>query len=438
MLRLIRRFLQRLADLRRSAFAGQAAIYLFATAIYAAIPLLLLPVLARWLGPAELGKVGVFVALVNTLGVLVGLSTHGPINVVYHRDGPQAMPPQAGAALGVALAMTAALAMCGYIFRDALAALTGIETIWLWTILVASLGQFCIFVCLSVFQAKGSATRYAILQVSFALLNGGLALMLVGGLAMGYEGRAIAQAVAALVIALIGLTWLTVGQDIDWRPRSWPIVGALAFGVPLIPHAFGAVAMVSVDRLALSSTVGAAATGWYFVGVQLASIIVVAAASLNQAWLPWLYGKLADDSAAARIEVVRASWLVFAGLAVCGLLLAALAPWLVPIVAGPGYDPAIAMAGWLGPASAFSAMYFFVAGYLFYTGRTGLLSIVTVCVAAVQAALSFWLAHLLGAIGVAMATFASALLYFMVTWAAANHVHPMPWFSGLRGGSDPD
>ncbi len=417
----------------RQRLAGHALIYIGATAINSAIPFILLPFLTRWLGAADFGIVGVYVALVNVLGVLVGLSTHGLVSVVYYRDGPEAMPPHVGAALGVVATMASAMMALVWLFRGFVARESGIDEAWLWTIVAAAAGQFVVFVVLAAFQTRQQPFRYGAMQISYALLLFALSIVLIGEADMGWRGRLLGQATAATIAAALGLVWLSRTGAISWSMRRWPMGAAFAFGLPLIPHALGAVAMSSVDRLALGSGVGPAAVGRYYVAVQLASVLVVVATALNQAWLPWLYERLARNDDAARRTVVKATYGVFALIALAGAGLALVAPWLVPLIAGPGFEAAVGILRLLGPASALSAMYLFVAGYLFYEKRTGVLSGVTVTVAVIQIALSFALVRSGGTHGVATATLVSMGLYFAATWAAAQWVHPMPWLAALTG-----
>ena len=244
-------------------------------------------------------------------------------------------------------------------------------------------------------------------------------------------GMVVSPTLAAGIVAMIGLVWLTRTGGISWNVRRWPVGAALAYGLPLIPHTLGMVAMNSVDRIALGSSLGPAAIGQYYVAVQLSTVLVVVATALNQAWIPWLYERLARDDDEARRTVVRATYAVFLLIACGGAGLSLIAPWLVPLVAGPGYDAAVGILRLLGPASVFSAMYFFVASYVLYEKRTGLLSTVTLSVAVVQVGLTFWFVRMGGAEGVAAATLLSMAIYLAAIWAAAQHAHPMPWLAAL-------
>ncbi len=411
---------------------GQAAIYLGATIINAAVPFLLLPLLARWLGPADFGVVGVYVAMVNVLSVVVGLSTHGLISVVYYRDGPKAMPPQAGAALAIAGAVGVTVLLLTLAFRDSLAQQTGIASAWLWAVVAAAACQFVQYVVLTVFQTRQQPFHYAAMQIGFGLTLAALTILFVAGAGTGWVGRVLAQVLGGMLLASIGLAWLTRTGGISWNIRAWPVRAALEFGAPLVPHALAATAMASVDRLALSSTVGPAAVGHYFVAVQISSVWVVVATALNQAWLPWLYKRLASDDVASKREVVRVAYGVIALFLLGGIMLSSLAGFVIPIVAGPQYAPAVSILQFLALASAFNGLCFFMSGPLFYEGKTGTLSLITVMAATLQTILCFTLVQHYGALGVAGATFISFLAYFIAVWAASNRAHPLPWGDWLR------
>lgn len=409
------------------ALAGPAAIYLISTIVNAAIPFLLLPLLTRWLGPADFGVVALFMALVTVIAVPIGLGTHGLVNVVYYRDGPQAMPPQAGAALGVAMAMMVfALALC-WLGQAPIERATGILAAWQWTIIAAAGGQFAISVCLAIHQAQRRPVRFAMVQIGYSLVLAALTIAFVGGASMAWEGRALAQALAAGLIALLSVAALSAAGSISWAVRDWPVRAALAFGLPLMPHAFGAVAMASIDRFALGSVVGATAVGQYFVAAQIASILTVLAAALNQAWLPWLYARLKQADESSRREVVRMTLATFLLLGIGATVLALAAPLIVPLVAGPGFEPAIDLLRLLAPASAFAGAYFFVSAFLFYEKRTGLLSVITAAAAVFQLLMSLLLVRAGGAAGVALATLLTQALYSTTIWIAARRVHPMSW-----------
>ncbi len=416
----------------RGKLIGDASVYIGATIINAAIPFLLLPFLTRWLNPQQFGIVALFLAQVNILQVIVGLGAHGLVGVVYYRDGAKAMPPQVGVALGI-IGVGAAVSLVAIgLFGGALEPLTGISRSWLWAVVLASSGQCVIAVAFSVFQTLRQPYRFAAVQLGFGLILAVSSIVLIGLFGYEWEGRALGQALAAGVVATTVLVVLTATGSIDWNMTAWPIRKALQFSLPLLPHMLGGVAMTSVDRFALARAVDASAVGVYFIAMQISSILLVLGTALSQAWSPWLYEQLASDTPKARRQIVQATYGIFALLLFGGASLAILAPFMIPVVAGPGYGSAIAILEVLGPAYAFNGMYHFVTPILFYETRTATLSAITLTTAAFQTALSFALAFRYGVIGVAFATLLAFVLYFSLTWFFAARAHPLPWRHPFR------
>jgi O-antigen/teichoic acid export membrane protein len=406
---------------------GEAAIYLLASIASSALPFLLMPFLTRWLGPADFGIVGSYVALNGVLAAFIGLSTHGLVSVVYYRDGSDSMRPQIGAAIGVCSAGTLSCLLLVWLGRDLVIEATSIPLVWLLATVISAAGQFLITLILTVFQTLRRPSLYAFVQFGYSLILAFVTFLLVGMIDAGWEGRILAQLFAAILLAFIGLTILSRMQQVDWRPGSWPMRNTLAFGLPLLPHALSALAMASIDRFVLNAQVGSVAVGQYFAAVQITSLLVVLATAINQAWLPWLYGHLAKRTDASDRLIVKATLLMFAALLAVGLALSFSASFIIPLVAGPGFEDAIPVLQILGPAASFNASYLFVASILFYNERTRLLSTLTMSAAALQIVLSISLGAWLGMIGVAIAAATSAAYYWLATWVSAGMIHPLPW-----------
>ena len=410
---------------------GQGAIYLLGSMLGAAAPFLLLPFLARWLGPADFGIVGNFVSLVGVLVAAIGLSTHGYIPVAYYREGPQSLGPILGGITSICVMGLGGALLLVTLFGGQIEAFSLIPAEWLWLVPLAAAGQFLIAVALSVFQTLQRPWAYITVQVGYAALLSTVSVVLILFAKLGWQGRTIGQVIAVSVVVISAFLYLSVRIPIDWRPFDWPLRKLLRFGAPLLPHALAAIAMASMDRFILTSVEGARQLGLYVVAAQIASLVVVAASAGNQAWLPWLYGRLAAHSDSADRELVRMTYLVFACLLAAALGMILMAPWLVPLVAGPQFVDAVPLLRLLAIATAMNAAYLFVAAHLFYHERTGLLSLVSLTAAAFQFAVTFGLGKRFGLEGVAAATVIGALFYWLLTWTMAARQRRLPWFRVL-------
>jgi len=394
----------------------------------------MLPLLTRWLGPEGFGLVGTFLALVSFATALVGLSTQSRISVSYYRDGHGAMVRDVGASFAVAAGMAAMMLAMIWIAPRQIAAWVGLPSEWLWAVCVCAFGQFVLNLTLAVWQSKQMAWHFGAAQIGFTVSWMLASIVLIGLTPMDWQGRIAGQVAAALLVVPACLALLTRHGDIRWQVGEWPVAAVLRFGMSLLPHSLGAIAMTTVDRLVLGAVVGPETVGYYFTAVQITMVLSVGAAALNQAWIPWMYARLARDDLRARQEVIRATYLLYGLLLGGASLMVLLRQPLVSLVAGPGFEPAAELLVFLAPAAAFSGMYYLNSGYLFYVHRTGTLSCITVGAGLVQLVLINAAVGSFGVQGVAAAVLATAALYWAATATIGNKFVPMPWFE--RAGSN--
>ena len=86
------------------------------------------------------------------------------------------------------------------------------------------------------------------------------------------------------------------------------------------------------------------------------------------------------------------------------------------------------MIGWLALGQALHGMYMMVTNYIFYSKRTGLLSLSTMTAGLVNVGLLMVLVSSMGLKGAAIAFAISMGIKFLLTWYVAHLRHPMPWF----------
>lgn len=407
---------------RPPAFSGDATIYVGAAILNAAIPFVLLPFLARWMGPADFGIVGSFVALVNVLGVVVGLCTHGLIGVVFYRDGAAAARAYVGAAMAVLAATVGALSLALWLFSPLFVRLTSLPAPWLVAVVVTAAGQFSLTVILSVAQAERQPLVYGAAQVGYGAMLACLTVGLVGFAGMGWEGRALAQAVAVVFVATLGFIWVQRIGMVEWSAAK--VREALRYGLPLLPHAFAVIVMATIDRFALGRSAGPEAVGFYFLAFQMCSLLLVFATAINQAWVPWLYARLQRNGQRDRREVALGLCGIAALLMTGALVGVIIAPFAVPVIAGEGFERSIVPVMLLAPAFAFQGCYFFISGLLFFHKRTGLLSTITVTSAVFQTCLSLYLARF-GEVGVSAGLLVNSFVYIVAMLIAGLSVHPL-------------
>ena len=417
--------------LKNNHFLAGTAVYLVSNILNAAIPFLLLPVLTRYLSTEEYGQVAMFQTLFGALTAFIGLSMQGAAGRKFY-DGnldENSLREFIGSCLQI-LCVTSAVTMIVLVsLSGPLSGWMGLDRNWIFMAVLMTACMSVVQIRLGQWQVRKQAKQFGAMQVSQGLLNVALSLILVVVLVQGAGGRIVAQVWAAGLFGLLAL-WLLRRDDLlrfrVWRPDY--IREALSFGVPLIPHVGGIFLLSSVDRFVVNSHLGLSQTGIYMVAVQFAAALALVFDAINKAYVPWLFERLKRNRADELRQIVRLTYAWY-GVILCGGGLAfVVGPWLVIFVAGEQYAKAGDVIGWLALGQVFGGMYLMVTNYIFYSKRTGLLSVVTIMAGLLNVALLYALIGHFGLEGAAYAFCIAMAVRFFLSWWVAQRRHAMPWF----------
>jgi len=415
----------------RRSLLGAASIYTLSNIAGAAIPFALMPVLTRKLVPADYGITAMFTTVVAVFGCFAGLSVHGAVNLRYSKREGFDLPVYVGTALGVLAASTSALMLVVLLFHRWIAAFVEIPERWVFAAVIVAGANFVAQVRLVLWQQETKAVSFMAFSLSSSALNllSSIALVVVAD--MHYAGRLIAATGTSLVFAVIALISLRRSGFVRFTFDRESARDALRFGIPLVPHALGALVITLADRFFITKYVGVAETGVYMVGAQLSMVVSVLADAANKAFSPWLYAKLETSTDEDKHHIVRLTYFYFIAISALALALAATAPWFIRFVVGPRFYGATPFILWLSLGAAFRGMYFMVTDFVFYAKRADLLAVVTFSTGIMNVLLNYALIRTRGAIGAAEATCAAYLVSFLGTWYISARVYPMPWRAGV-------
>ncbi|MFI5067884.1 MAG: oligosaccharide flippase family protein [Streptosporangiales bacterium] len=126
------------------------------------------------------------------------------------------------------------------------------------------------------------------------------------------------------------------------------------YGVAQIAALTPAALNAQLDQLVLSQTVPAADLGRYAVAVSLTLVPIPLVAAIGNVAFPHLAAQRRVTSATLRLQSMA---ILSSGAIAAGMLLpiAAVAPWLIPLVFGPGYRGAVPLLWLLTPGAIFLA-----------------------------------------------------------------------------------
>ena len=412
---------------------GAAAFYFSGNLINSALPLMLLPILTRYLTPSDYGIVAMFGVVISFYGAFIGMNTGAAVLVRQFQLDPQRQAQFVGACLWILLISTSVFFVIILFVHGQIEEVTQLPQNWVFIAIFISVTQYVIGVRLTLYQAKYEAKKFVLLQFSQSLLNLVLSMYFIIGIHMDWEGRLLAQTITGAILLLLSLTTLYQSKEVTISLFSLPkndMHDALKFGVPLIPHMVGSIIFATTDKLMIGYFLDISQVGLYTVMAQIGSIIGLISVSFHSVYSPWLMSKLGSRNKQDDCLIVRITYLYFFIMLALAALISILSPWFSLFV-GKNFAIDQHVFFLILTAGVFTSMYFMFNNYIFFSNRTSYLSLMTIGCGIFNLGASYFLIKANGLIGAAQATALTQLAFFLLAWFLSHKLHPMPWMKAL-------
>jgi O-antigen/teichoic acid export membrane protein len=338
--------LRRPAD-SKARVARASITYAVAALTQRAVGLLLLPIYVRVVGPAEYGQLAVATSIASAAATILSFGLETAIFRTYIHLATD--PPRRDRfvnTVGIFLMATPALAvlLLGVLTLGPLSSFFAIrpEAIGLALVGVAFTVPATILP-MAILRAQERLRDYLRVSVVTVVAHTGFMVLLVIVLHAGLIGWLLAMLLGAAVQLTVGLALLRH----RWT-RSFDralLASALAFGLPLVPHALSHWALALSDRAVLGAYVAPSQIGIYNLAYQLALPIGMLTVAMNQGIMP-IYAEATHDEVRRReLGGLASRQLVLTCL--LGLAVALLGPATIRLVMPSDYAPAAALLPWI-------------------------------------------------------------------------------------------
>lgn len=413
-----------------------SSIYLIGNVMNAAVPFILLPILTRYFTVEEYGKLAMFQLLITGLAAFIGLNAASSASRKFFDENVSEYEYAlfVTSCLWILFVSTVVACLCFFLFSKDISQTLGIPESWIYSALLISFSMFMIQLRLSQWQIRGDAKKYGFLQVGSSLLNLLISLLLVVSFTLGVEGRIDAQVAVAILTSGIALFLLKKDKLILLSSANKKnVCEALNFGVPLIPHVFGAFLLSTVDRLFISEKLGLESAGIYLLAVQLSTSFLIVFDAMNKSFAPYLFSILKAGDKLKKMQIVNWTYLYFILLIFLAVICFVISPTILVFIAGDKFNAAGEVVPWLLLGQIFGGMYLMVTNYIFYSKDTKLLSFITILCGLTNIGLLISFIPSFGIMGAAYSFCISMFLRFALTWLLAMKKIEMPWFECING-----
>jgi len=410
---------------------SNAGTYVFFNALNKSVPFLLLPLLTRHLSTVEYGIYASLQAILAFIAPAIGVSTGGAVARAYWDLSRDKMAVYIGSVFRLVGASALILSALALIFKTTIERIWHVPGGWISLVVILATANFVIAINLALWQMERRAFPYGLFQTAQSLLTYSLSIVFVVGLAWAWKGQILAQILVASGFASLSLFILNRRQYLSMEYSRQFALDALKFGLPIIPHEWGAVIINMSGLLFINALLGVSAVGSYSVGFTFAQGIGLLNHSFNQAWIPFLFEKLKKGGGSEKLKIVRLTYAYFVIIFLLALAVGYLAPAALKLLVGKDFQGSSLYVRVLTLGFAFNGMYLMISGYIFYSKKTHILAWVTFSSAVLNVIFNLILIPRNGPLGAAQAFLAAALMSFLASWWLSQRVFKMPWRQGL-------
>lgn len=393
------------------------------------IPFLLLPILTSYLSPEDYGIVDIFYNISLIITPIIGLSTvqsitryfFEKINLIRYVNTVVLI-------LFITGSIIIGLFILFYFIGGDFLHTYEIPPLIIIMAFIYTLFSQLSEVILTLWRVTYKTISFGTFRVVKTLLDISSSLLLIVVFKMGWEGRLIPQLGITILFGVLAFFFLRnrgylikPKMDILYRKK------ALSFSLPLIFHTLGGHLIGFSDRFFILFMLGLNNVGIYSVGYQIGMVIALLQNSFNQAWVPFFFQKLKENSQKTNKKIVKITYIYFLLILLLVVFFNIITPFIYKFFIGNEFKESIGVVFWVLLGYAFNGMYKMVANYLFYLKKTKAIAICTISFAILNMVLNYILIKSYGLIGAAQATAITFLGLFIVVFIITYNNYKMPW-----------
>jgi O-antigen/teichoic acid export membrane protein len=408
--------------LRRLATTGAA--YTASSVISKLIAVALLPLLTRYLTPADYGAAEVLITGVIAASIVIRLGVIEALLRFYYQadEVPDDVVKTSFASLlwTTTIGLLIALPLAGPLSE----LLLGHSDPGLMRIAVFGLWVFTMFEFLTaLFRLDERAMAYFVFTVANVLVTIPVTVWLVVGEDKGASGLLLGQyGTGALFLAgLVVAQRRRLAVVPDWA--LWRRM--LRWGLPTMPAELSLYSLNFIDRVLIVRLVGLGPAGLYSLSVKFAQAVNVLVKGFQLSWPPLAYS-ITDDDEARRAYAVIVTWFVsVTAFVVAGLWL--LSRWIVRALAAPEFFGSYKTIGLISTGVTLYALYLVLVIILGRTGRTEFNFPATIAGTITNVALNVLLLPSMGIVGAGVSLVASYAVVLVLMYVFTQRLFPVPY-----------
>ena len=409
-------------------------VYTFVNVFHSSIPLSLPFILSSILKPEDFGILTNINSLFLVCVPLIGFSASSAISRQFVKKEIN-IPEYMGNIYILGIVTSTFYFLLIFLFKNKIIENFKVNEIVIYTVCIYAFTHNIIEMIFSFWRMENNLKKYSIFRMSKSLLELPLTFFLVK-LVGNWEGRYFTIIGLNLIFATLITIILIYEKKIKINFKLHYMKHLIVYGLPLIPHALSGVVIMYSDKILISNYISVRENGIYSISFQIGMIISLLQNSFNQAWVPWFFKKIENDSNFnTRKTMVKYNYLYFSFLLLMLLLLIFISPFIFSFL-GDNYIGGLKVIWIIGLGFVFNGMYKMLVNYIFFLEKNKLIFYITLLTALSNILLNLYLIPKIGIIGSALSFMLSCLIELLLTWFLSNSLFPLPWLFFLKSNNN--
>jgi O-antigen/teichoic acid export membrane protein len=403
-------------------------IYSFGEYAKLASPILLLPILTRFLTKTDYGIISTFSALTSVLSVFVSFTATGAVNRAYMDRKNTDLDFKSYLGNAIMTNTFLSIILCFPLIIIGYLNVVNLPKSLFFIIPLILLTQSIMAYKQKLWILQEKPIQNSIFEASFRSLSLILSVLLVLIIFPDWRGRVIGLMLANLLFCVVSIFMLKKEDNFTLTYNSVYAKDILKFGAPLIFHGIGMSLVGAADRLILNNQLGLNEVGIYGVASAIASALVVFIMPFDKVIMPKMYTIFNNYDNENSVKAFKIFIFYVFYLCCSGYLFYLAAIFLGPFIIGEKFILAIEYIPVLIIAKIFYGLYRFSVMAIFYSKKTYLVSISTLSSGLIGILMMFLLVKNYGIIGVAWGFVLSNFLCFLFVFIFSQRLFPFPLF----------
>ena len=409
-------------------FVKDGAVYGLSTVLARSIGLILLPILTRYLSPADYGTIELLAVAFALLNLVLPLEvTQGMVRLQVDEKDLRRKADYASTAFWFTAGVFGGFAVLAWIANGYLSrwlfGTSGYESVFQLAVLAMAFNA-SLYVVQNNLRFNLQSRAFALSNVLLALVTAAGSAALIVGLSTGLIGYFIASLGGNIIALALGIAMVSGPRTFGLQFDSQRLREMLVFSAPLVLSSAAVYLTTYADRWLVRYWLGLESLGLYGAAFRIASVTGLVVFSLQMAITPIVYQNHRDPQTPLLLRTLL-TCLLAAILPAVGLL-AAFSKELVVLIAGSNFEAAAPAAGWLSLGVVLMSLYVFAPG-MGLAKRTKRIALVNGAVSGCNVTLGLALVPTLGIMGAALAYVAGGIAMATLYFKGSHRFYAIPY-----------